>query len=146
MSTPYPNENGWAATTLFSNIQSIYNILPEEVKAGVKEVEVPYHVNHGSPLFEEIATTSCRIFTPSHTEMGGSHYIVESCGSQFPLFTDNASRIKKSNNGAGIPEEYITRSMNKENNRIVYIDQNGAVQWQTPNLGDGYPTCFLFNI
>ena len=145
------SKDGWVDTPIFSEIQGIYNLLPDEIRVGVKEVQVPYHIavdGIAGLYFDQINTTSCQVFTPSHTELGGTHNDMIACGSQFPFFTDNGSRIKNNNSGDDVTV-YYTRSMRYTYNIILYIDRSGMIQSVAPNdtLGTKpYPTCFLFNI
>ena len=104
------NSGGFPSSALCSTLNgSIYNALPSDLKAVIKTAYKWYGTGNNTtngkwsghklwlPLtFEMFGETS---YSPATERTTGN-------ARQYPIFTDNASRIKKMNNGAGSANYY----------------------------------------
>ena len=108
----------------------IYDILPTDLKAIVAPVKKKCYMtyNDASSLSEE----SYNIWLLSEAEVFGSvSYTVGSDeGTQYPIFTDNASRIKQYS--WGLRSLYLSST-----NSLVSVNSDGSVGYCRPNMSIG---------
>lgn len=108
----------------------IYDILPTDLKAIVAPVKKKCYMtyNDASSLSEE----SYNIWLLSEAEVFGSvSYTVGSDeGTQYPIFTDNASRIKQYS--WGLRSLYLSSA-----NSLVSVNSDGSVGYCRPNMSIG---------
>ncbi|MGN0489322.1 MAG: DUF6273 domain-containing protein [Ruminococcus sp.] len=145
------NVGGWPATEMNTFLQNtVYPNLPQQWKAMIKLVDVKSSAGGTS---DKPVTAQCRLFLFSHAELGWdtktSPYNIEvDSGAEtvaFPIFTDTASRIKKTYNGTGSAYSWWLRSPEPSsgtNFRSVYYGGNAY----NSNATSGYGVAFGFCI
>lgn len=109
MDTEIFNNGGWNLSDLrvWTN-GTLYNELPSDLKGLVSTVNKKTSSGAGS---SSIVTSTDKIFIFSEEELFGTTYnAFAGEGSLYPIFTTDASRIKKLNNGLGLPSGYWERS------------------------------------
>ena len=93
-------------------IPRIIESLPEDVKSVIKTVNTYANIASQSESDGKLSTDT--VFLPGYTELGltTNSTIVNSHKkqSQFPIFSNDESRKKKSSNGEGSYNQYLTRS------------------------------------
>lgn len=125
-STANNNAGGWASSTLHTSLNGrLYNAMPNQIKALIKQVRVPYSIGSMST---EIDTVDCYITIPSCIEVDSSMtyepYVNE--GSSISYMTTNESR-KRAYNG-GNYSKYWLRSPNVGySSYVYYVDENGSL-------------------
>lgn len=101
MNSSNTNSGGWNSSAMRSGMASRLNKFPAEWRAIIKKVDKKTTSGSQSTT---IQTTSDSLWLPSMIELNilttSTGYSGE--GSPYPLFTDNASRIKKVNGSAAI--------------------------------------------
>ena len=90
------NNGSFVGTELFEYINgTVYNGMPADLKKVIKAVSKKTSVGAS----ESIRTDNMAVWLPSMNELFGALNVVgipEGEGTQYPIFTDNASRIKSS--------------------------------------------------
>ena len=118
MNSSNTNAGGWPATKMRTYLnQTVLYALPTVWRNVIKSVQVLSSAGETSP---EIVTSIDKLFLFSNAEVGGSVTTVPYCNEvaegadsvQLPIFTDNASRIKKHYNGTGSAANWWLRSPN----------------------------------
>lgn len=120
---------------------SFYNTLPTDLKAVIKISGKRYSAGNQSTT---INTQGSRVFLMSEVEcFGTASYSVIGEGTQYPIFTNNASRIKRFSNGSGSATNWWTRSPHASNaTNYCYVNLNGAASATTAT--STYGVCFGF--
>lgn len=127
------NAGGWAQCTTRTYLnESVFNALPQQWKAMIKTVEVLSTIGGTSAT---VATSEDKLFLFSHAEVGFDasvvpyKYEVDEGAEQvtFGVFTDNASRIKKTYNGEGSAVHWWLRSP----------DPSSSTHYRTVNANGG---------
>ena len=100
--------------------------------------------------------TNDRIFLPGYYEIGLGSTETENTKllynyqSVFPIFSDDNSRIKKSDNGTGEASVWITRTPEAHapyaNVKAVYKTGCGSTTDMGSTYGTAYDVCFCFNV
>ena len=121
MNSSNTNSGGWSSSAMRSRMATFLNQLPADLRAVIKPVIKKTTAGNQATT---IQTTTDSLWLPSPKEVGlhttETGYMDE--GTQYPLFTDNASRIKKR---SGSADNWWTRSPNTGNAayfRCVYSD------------------------
>lgn len=114
MNSTNTNVGSWSASAMRSRMATFLNQLPADLRAVIKPVIKKTTAGNQTTT---IQTTTDSLWLPSPKEVGlhttETGYKDE--GTQYPLFTDNASRIKKLSNGTGSAYYWWTRSPNAGN-------------------------------
>lgn len=131
MNSSDTNSGGFPSSALCSTLNgSIYNSLPSDLKSVIKTAYKWYGTGNNKtngkwsghklwlPLtFEMFGESS---YSPSTERTKGN-------ARQYPIFTDNASRIKKMNNGGGSAQWYWLASPNASNSTsFCYVNGDGS--------------------
>ena len=106
------NSGGWNETTMKrTTIGQILKSMPSNLQNYIKEVNT-YANQGGNSSSSSIGKLSKdKVFLPGCTEVGFTFQSSAESGQKtFPIFTDDNSRIKKMNNGAGSADWWLTRS------------------------------------
>lgn len=103
------NNVGYASTELFTWLNgTLFSQLPSDLQSVIKEVNKKTSIGSKQST---IATTAGKIHFPSTIECFGSlNSSFTGEGTKYAIFTDNASRVKKLSNGAGIAYSWVNRS------------------------------------
>ena len=138
--------------------ESDYNAFPDDCKKYIKSVDV-YTGKSGTDysVYDGVIKTIDKLFLPGYYEVGLGDTESESkvnfwrqYQTVFPIFTDNNSRIKKSNNGTGDPSLWITRTPNPYYAYAavlaVYEDGRGSQDNMDSIYGTARCVCYCFNI
>ena len=118
------NVNGWSGSAMYSYLNTdIYNQLPSDLQSVIKPVnKITSEGNQSTTL----QTSSDKLWLMSRVEVfGGSKpsYTPDGEGIQYPIFTDNANRIKQVN---GSNSYYWLRSPRVDSSRLFcYILDDG---------------------
>ena len=109
MNSSNTNSGGFTGSAMYTWLQGdLYNSLPSDLKSVIKEVKKKASAGSQSTT---INTNSMKIFLFSEVEcFGTTSYSVSGEGSQYPIFTDAASRTKKLSNGSGSARGWWERS------------------------------------
>lgn len=137
------NAGGWSLCDLRTWMQGeLFDALPPEmqdcIKTVIKTSDLGYYT-------KGLTTTEDKLWTPSDAELNGENtdQVVAGQGTPYSVFTNAASRAKRSDNGA--VTVYWTRSSGITNMHFFrYVDTQGNVN----NNGAGNPMgiCFGFCI
>lgn len=127
MNSSNTNTGGWNSSAMRTRMSTFLNQLPADLRAVIKPVKKKTTSGNQSTT---IQTTNDSLWLASCVEVGlettGTGYKDE--GVTYPLFVDNASRIKKLSNGAGSANYWWLRSPytgNTTNFRRVSTDGSG---------------------
>ena len=88
------NTGGISATDVHTFLQQVLLAMPADLQAVIKNVDKKVSAGNSST---SLLTTSCKLFLLSGEEVGLTTGIVVGEGTQYPIFTDNNSRIKRGN-------------------------------------------------
>ena len=145
MNSTDTNAGGFPSSALYEYLnEDVYNALPDDLK----NIVVPIYKWYGTGN----STTNgewheCKVWAPLEYELFGtstySPSTEHSTGNarKYPIFTDNASRIKKLNNGSGSANHYWESSSYAEDSArfgLVLSDGTGSRN----NAGDSRGVCF----
>lgn len=114
------NVGGFTSSAMYTWLQGdLYNSLPADLKTVIKAVDKKTSAGSQSST---INTNSMKIFLFSEVEcFGTTTYSFSGEGSQYPIFTDAASRTKKLSNGSGSAEYWWERSPHTSNSTIFCV-------------------------
>lgn len=128
--------------------------LPSDLQSAIKTVTKVY--NNGRDSYGQVAnnlyTTNVAVWTPSSTEVGfdgnvNSAYTALGQGTQYPLFTNDASRVRKSayyTSGTG-KSIWLTRSMDAATmGQMVAVGANGEYTFTSPSTSAGTSQAIVF--
>ncbi len=145
------NKGGWADCSIRKFLRdTVFPDLPQRWKAMIKKVQVCSSVG-GTSI--EIGISEDRLFLFAPAELGHNTTVVPYSqevdpGAQsvtFPLFTDNASRVKKTANGKGSAETWYTRSPEASLTGAFWtVSASGSLQYS--NVATQSGVCFGFCI
>ena len=109
MNSTNTNAGGFTGSEMYTYLNTtLYNLFPSELKSAIKAVNKKTSAGSQSTT---INTDSMKVFLLSEVEcFGTTTYSVSGEGSQYPIFTDAASRIKKLSNGSGSASHWWERS------------------------------------
>lgn len=139
------NNGGFPSSSLCSTLNgSIYNALPSDLKAVIKTAYKWYGTGNNTTNGK---WSGHKLWLPLTFEMfGESSYspaTEHTTGNarQYPIFTDNASRIKKMNNGGGSAQWYWLASPNATNSAsFCRVNDDGSSN--SGRASNGYGVCF----
>ena len=158
MTSSSHNYYGWNNSFMKNYVMTnMLNAVPEELRNVIKEVNT--YANRGSYSNSESEGTlsTDKIFLPGASELIGDDKVsstwsihkTESNQKQFPIFTDDNSRMKKVPNKTYYESrdyEYWTRSaFCNDNVSYCYIVQSGACGFQDGH-NNVHGLCFCFNV
>lgn len=131
MNSSDTNNGGFPSSSLRSTLNgSIYNTLPSDLKSVIKTAYKWYGTGNNTTNGK---WSGHKLWLPLTFEMfGGSNYspaTERTTGNarQYPIFTDNASRIKKMNNGGGSAQWYWLASPNATSaTGFCYVSSDGS--------------------
>jgi hypothetical protein len=126
MNSSNTNSGGWNSSAMRSRMSTFLSQLPADLRAVIKPVKKKSTAGSQST---SIQTTNDSLWLASCIEVGlettGAGYSGE--GSTYPLFVDNASRIKKLSNGAGSANYWWLRSPDTGNStNFRYVTTDGS--------------------
>lgn len=105
MNSSSTNVGGFAGSNMYTWLNgNFYNSLPDDLKAVIKSVNKKTLA--GTPS-NNIETNDMKVFFFSEIEVSGTG---ENEGAKYPIFTNDASRIKKYNNDEGVPTDWWLRT------------------------------------
>ena len=142
MNSTNTNSGGFTGSAMYTYLNTtLYNLLPSGLKSAIKAVNKKTSAGNKSTT---INTDSMKLFLLSEIEVfGTTTYSVSGEGSQYPIFTDAASRTKKLSNGSGSAYPWWERSPDASNSpRFCYVTNSGGVQSYVASLI--YGVCYGF--
>lgn len=129
---------GWHNCELRDKMSAFLNQFPPELKTAIKFVSKKSIDFAGSEL---TSPGNDKIWIPSCSEVNYAHIYNEGAG--YPIFSNNASRIKKLSNGTGAAASYWIRTANSSNKSSwMDIGYDGAYASSTPTTNEGVCLCF----
>ena len=144
------NRGGWNDTDMKETaMTNIYNSMPSDLQSYIKEVNT--YANEGGGVFSFNAgkLSKDKVFLPGLTEIDNNwsnQNNSESGQKQFPIFTDDNSRIKKLSNGNGSAQWWWTRSPYYDSNGDFCIANANGSTYHGGAGSTAYGICFCFNI
>jgi len=138
------NANGYTGSAMYTWLTGeLYNSLPADLQSLIKAVNKK---TSGGNQSTTINTNSMKVFLFSEIECFGTvTYSVAGEGSQYPVFTDAASRIKYLTNGAGSANAWWERSPRSTGSTsFCYVNSGGSAS--NYNASNYYGVCFGFCI
>ena len=144
MNSSNTNAGGWGSCALRTTLQdTIFNQLPSELRALIKKVKKKTSAGNQSST---INTTEDTLFLFSEVELFGSTtYSKSGEGTQYPIFTNNSSRIKKQGD-TGSAYYWWERSPNASNSTyFCFVNTDGSAA-NGYDASTTYGVCFGFCI
>lgn len=133
MNSSNTNSGGFMSSALKSTLNStILNALPSDLRGIIKTCYKWYGTGNTT---SNGAWGGCKIWLPLEYEMFGANTYAPTTerttgnARQYPIFTDNVSRIKRTNNGAGSASYYWLASPSASNSNNFCCVHSGG----TPN-------------
>jgi len=129
MNATNTNVGGFVGSEMFERLNNgdIWHSLPEDLRAAIKPVNKRTGAGGG---VSQIVTDSMRVWFFSQTEVSNLTVgTLAGQGAQYPIYTNDASRIKRLSNGAGAAAPYWQRTPEFANatfNTIRYRTVNSS--------------------
>ena len=149
MNSSNTNSGGWNDTAMKKTVmQNILKSIPSNLRSYIKEVNTYASKGGNSSSSSEGLLSKDKVFIPGFTEIFDlsvwiSQSKTESNQKQFPIFTDNNSRIKKMSNGSGDAYIWWTRSPYYYNTyTFCLVDSVGSYYSNSASYGIGVCFCF----
>ena len=147
MNSSNTNSGGFPSSALCSTLNgSIYNALPSDLKAVIKTAYKWYGTGNSTTNGK---WSGHKLWLPLTFEMfGESSYsptTERTTGNarQYPIFTDNASRIKKMNNGGGSAQWYWLASPDaSSSDAFCYVTSGGSSGSTSGDASHSSGVCF----
>lgn len=122
----------------------VYMKMPEELKNVIKQVNKKTSAGNQST---SIDTDAIQIFLFSVNEVAGTQsgsWVSNNEGSKYPVFLNDASRVKKLSNGAGSAQWWWLRSPNlNTSSAFCFVSSDGDVNGGN-NASNSFGVCFGF--
>ena len=151
MNSSNTNSGGWNNTAMKNTVKAnILKSIPSNLQSYIKEVNTYANEGGNSTSSSKGKLSEDKVFLPGLTEVFGpsdwsSQSVTESGQKQFPIFTDNNSRVKKMNNGSGDANWWWTRSPYCNNDGYFCgVTSDGSYDYN--NASHYYGVCFCFNV
>jgi hypothetical protein len=150
MNSTSTNVGGWAETSMRKWLNNtIYNALPQKWKAMIKKVQVISTIGNTS---DTTSTSDDYLYLRSWREVGfgssvpyGAEVDENAENKNFPVYTDNASRVKKPYNNTGSAANWWLRSpYASSSNGFANVFTNGSSG--STNANNSYGVSFGFSI
>lgn len=143
------NVGGFPASALYDYLNgTILNGLPSELRSALKTIYKWYGTGNNTTNGQ---WHGCKVWIPLEYEMFGTTDYAPSTehstgnARKYPIFTDNASRIKKLNNGSGSAQWYWEASPIASNTvRFCVVADNGIASYGYASGSSG--VCFGLSI
>ena len=143
MNSSNTNVGGWGSCALRTTLQdTIFNQLPSELRALIKKVKKKTSAGNQSST---INTTEDTLFLFSEVELFGSTtYSKSGEGTQYPIFTNNSSRIKKQGDSGSAYSWWERSPCASNSTSFCYVSTGGSAgSYAASNAGG---VCFGFCI
>lgn len=143
MNISFINEGNWETSYMSKTImEDIYNAMPSSLQNAVKTVNIGSDTGYNG----ESVTIQDKVFLPSGKEVGFTNIYYDIIqGTKFPIFSDNSSRIKKTNNGTGSANYWWLRSSHTGGSYGFYfVGIDGG--WGSYSATNNYGVVFCFCI
>lgn len=147
MNTGSTNVGGFPASAMQTTLNTtIYNAMPADLRNAIRTSFKWYGTGNGKTAG---AWSGHKLWLPLEQEMGLSSYAPtteKNNGARtYPIFTDDASRIKKLNNGAGAANIYwLASPYAGDASSFCYVRSSGAANNNIAS--NAYGVCFGFAI
>lgn len=118
--------------------------LPEEIRSHIKTVNKKTSAGNKS---SSVKTDAVQIFLFSVNEVAGTQsdsWVSNNEGSQYPVFSNTASRVKKLSNGAGAAQWWWLRSPGLDGSYGFCAVNGGGVVGGSYHASVSYGVCFGF--
>lgn len=136
MNSSGTNAGGYPASAMKTYVETnIYNKLPSDLKAIVAPVKKKCYTTYNSASSLNEANYNVWLLAEAEVFDSVSNTIGNGEGTKYPIFTDNASRVKKVNNSADL---WWLRSCYKiYNSRFVLVNYDGSIGNYDASLSGG---------
>ena len=143
MNSSNTNVGGWESCALRTTLQdTIFNQLPSELRALIKKVKKKTSAGNQSST---INTTEDTLFLFSEVELFGSTtYSKSGEGTQYPIFTNNSSRIKKQGDSGSAYYWWERSPYASISTAFCLVDTDGSAGGT--NASNTFGVCFGFCI
>ena len=145
MNSTNTNAGGFTGSAMYSWLENtVFPALPEDLRSLIKAVDKKTSAGSQSTT---INTNSMKLFLFSPVENGlrTETDVYKDEGETYPIFTDNASRIKKLANGAGSANWWWERSpIVAYSYGFCFVNSNGGANTNVASYSGG--VCFGFCI
>ena len=143
MNSSNTNSGGWGSCNRRGALQSTtFNTLPEELRNVICPVKKKTSAGNQSTT---INTTTDTLFLLSEVEVFGSTtYSVAGEGSQYPIFTDNASRVKKLGDTGSATIWWLRSPYASSSTGFCYVSTDGSASLN--GASSSFGLCFGFCI
>ena len=143
MNSSSTNSDGFTGSAMYSWLQNtLFPALPEDLRGYIKAVDKKTSAGSQSST---INTNSMKLFLFSAIENGlrTTTAVYKDEGETYPIFTDNASRIKKLANGSGSAHNWWERSPYATNSAsFCNVSSGGGANYNGASYS--YGVCFGF--
>lgn len=136
MNSSNTNAGGYPASAMKTYVETnIYDKLPADLKALVAPVKKKWYTTYNDT--NSLTEGNYNVWLLSEMEVFGTntYTIGTGEGSKYPIFTDNASRIKKVNETADI--WWLGSCYRDYSDSFVRVISNGSVRYNTANFSFG---------
>lgn len=136
MNSSNTNSGGYPASAMKTWVETnIYNKLPSDLKAIVAPVKKKCYTTYNSASSLSEANYNVWLLAEAEVFDSVSYTIGSGEGTKYPIFTDNASRVKKVNGSA---DYWWLRSASSSNSAyFVYVFSDGNVIYDYASLSRG---------
>lgn len=143
MNSSNTNSGGWGSCALRTTLQNtILNQLPTELKTLIKTVKKKTSAGSQSTT---INTTNDTLFLFSEVELFGSTtYSVAGEGTQYPIFTNNSSRIKKQGDTGSACYWWERSPFASDSTYFCFVSTDGSANFGYAS--NSFGVCFGFCI
>lgn len=146
MNSSDTNNGGFPSSSLCSTLDRIYNSMPPNLRAVIKTAYKWYGTGNNTTNGR---WSGHKLWLPLTYEMFGTNYSApaeeQTTGNarQYPIFTDNASRIKKLTNGAGSESAYWLASPYAQDSAgFCTVLKGGSANAYSAGASYEYGVCF----
>ena len=141
MHNAYGSTAGWIANSLRTSVMpAILECFPDSIKDAVREVNIWWSLNGGRN------SSNDKLWIPSMDNVGfRANSGSVSVDHQYPVFTDDLSRIKKMSNGNGGNSYWWLRNALPSDASKHYITSlSGSISTASAYLSNNVGVCFCF--
>lgn len=146
MNSVNTNNGGWQTSAMRSWVsETLCNQFPVNIKNSIVQVDKATAGNNYPS--QSLVTSKDFVFLLSDEEVFGTNQSLSLIGEgyQYPIFTDNTSRIKKFNNGSGSANVWWLRSAFINGNAAGYNNiTTGGIYGGTPLATENKGVCLAF--
>lgn len=136
MNSSNTNSGGYPASAMKTWVETnIYNKLPSDLKAIVAPVKKKCYTTYNSASSLSEANYNVWLLAEAEVFDSVSYTIGNGEGTKYPIFTDNASRVKKVNGSAYF--WWLRSALSSDSTRFVFVSSGGSVNYSNASYSYG---------